>query len=83
MGLARAGGVVLEVRLQDVLAWSDNPRVDAGEMGVDLHLLRPDLKPLQVVADLSSFWQEQYWALRPELEARFPQVNWQRAKAQA
>ena len=71
----------LEVRLQDVLAWTDNPRVDEGEMGVDLHLLTPDLKPLQVVSDLKGFWEEEYPALRPKLEATFPKVDWERDKA--
>jgi ATP-dependent helicase HrpB len=68
----------LEVRLQDVMGWTGNPRVDAGEVNVDLHLLTPDLKPLQVVADLKSFWKKEYPALRPVLAATFPQVDWAR-----
>jgi ATP-dependent helicase HrpB len=58
------------------MGWTDNPRVDAGEVSVDLHLLSPDLKPLQVVADLKSFWEEDYPALRPMLEVKFPKVDW-------
>jgi ATP-dependent helicase HrpB len=79
--LPQAAPPRLEVRLQDVMAWTDNPRVDEGEMVVELHLLSPDLKPLQVVADLQSFWEEEYPALRPVLEAKFPKVTWERVKA--
>ncbi|MGV3642206.1 MAG: ATP-dependent helicase C-terminal domain-containing protein, partial [Adhaeribacter sp.] len=68
----------LEVRLQDVLAWPDNPRIDAGEMAVELQLLRPDLTPLQLVADLKGFWADTYPSLQQELERQFPKVNWNR-----
>ncbi|MGV3502971.1 MAG: ATP-dependent helicase HrpB [Adhaeribacter sp.] len=68
----------LEVRLQDVLTWPDNPRIDAGEMAVELQLLRPDGKPLQLVADLKGFWEQNYPALQPKLALQFPQVNWHR-----
>jgi ATP-dependent helicase HrpB len=66
----------MEVRLQHVLAWQESPKVDEGEMVVVLHLLTPDLKPFKVVADLKSFWQEEYPALKKELEAKFPKVDW-------
>lgn len=70
----------LEVRLQDVLEWQESPKIDEGRMAVMLHLLTPDLKPLKVVADLSSFWKEEYPSLLPVLEEKFPKVNWRKNK---
>ncbi|KAA9325637.1 ATP-dependent helicase HrpB [Adhaeribacter soli] len=67
---------ILEVRLQDILTWEENPTVDGGEMHVLLNLLTPDLKPLATVADLGSFWAEKYSDLRGELVAKFPGVAW-------
>ena len=67
---------ILEVRLQDIFGWSENPTVDNGEMHVLLHLLTPDLKPLEVVSDLGSFWRERYSVLRGELVEKFPKVGW-------
>ena len=67
---------VLEIRLQDVLAWQEHPVIDGGEMPVALHLLTPDLKPLVVVSDLAKFWQEAYPKLRADLVQKFPQVKW-------
>ncbi|KAA5548825.1 ATP-dependent helicase HrpB [Adhaeribacter rhizoryzae] len=66
----------LEIRLQDVLGWTEHPHVDAGDMPVELHLLTPDLKPLAVVIDINRFWREDYSVLRPELAAKYPKVNW-------
>jgi len=67
---------VLEIRLQDVLDWQEQPLVDEGEMPVELHLLTPDLKPLVVVSDLSKFWREVYPSLKIMLNEKFPKVNW-------
>ncbi|MFC5270020.1 ATP-dependent helicase HrpB [Adhaeribacter terreus] len=67
---------ILEVRLQDIFDWQENPKVDNGDMHVLLHLLTPDLKPLEVVSDLGSFWAERYSVLKPELVERFPKVGW-------
>lgn len=66
----------LEVRLQDVFGWSENPTVDEGNVTIALHLLTPDLQPLQTVSDLKSFWRDEYPALQPMLAKKFPKVNW-------
>jgi len=76
MYAANGAPPVLEIRLQDVLGWMQQPFVDSGEMLVELHLLTPDLKPLVVVSDLAKFWQEEYPKLRPMLVEKFPQVKW-------
>jgi ATP-dependent helicase HrpB len=66
----------LEVPVQEVLTWEENPTVDGGAVGVTLHLLRPDGQPLAVAPDLKSFWREAYRALQPELKEDFPEVGW-------
>ncbi|WP_034256923.1 ATP-dependent helicase HrpB [Adhaeribacter aquaticus] len=67
---------VLEIRLQDVLDWTEQPVIDEGEMPVELHLLTPALKPLITVTDLAKFWQEEYTGLKADLEKQFPKVKW-------
>jgi ATP-dependent helicase HrpB len=66
----------LEIRLQDVLDWSESPTVDEGDMNVELHVLTPDLKPLAVVPDLKSFWREGYLSLLPMLREKYPKIHW-------
>jgi ATP-dependent helicase HrpB len=67
----------LEVRLQDVFGWPETPTVGEGEITIVLHLLTPDLKPLQTVTDLQIFWRKEYPALQLRLTEQFPKVNWQ------
>jgi ATP-dependent helicase HrpB len=68
----------LEIRLQDVLDWKDNPRIDEGRMAVDIFALTPDLKPLMKISDLSKFWKEEFPLLYKKLLIDYPLVDWLR-----
>ncbi|SEL12401.1 ATP-dependent helicase HrpB [Parapedobacter koreensis] len=67
---------VLAVRLQEVFGLIDTPRVNDGQMPIVLHLLSPGFKPVQVTADLRSFWQTAYFEIRKELKRRYPKHAW-------
>ncbi|SFH08233.1 ATP-dependent helicase HrpB [Pontibacter chinhatensis] len=69
----------LEIRLQDVLAWEESPKVDEGEMTVELALLTPELKLITTVSDLASFWKGNYRVIKRQLEVVFPEVKWERS----
>ncbi|WP_405629174.1 ATP-dependent helicase HrpB [Streptomyces sp. NBC_01174] len=65
---------VLAVKLQELFGLSETPRV-AG-VPVLFHLLSPAGRPAAVTADLASFWQEGYKAVRAELRGRYPKHPW-------
>lgn len=67
---------VLAVRLQEVFSLLDTPRVNNGHIPIVLHLLSPGFKPVQVTADLHSFWQTTYFEVRKELKRRYPKHAW-------
>lgn len=67
---------VLSVRLQEVFGLTETPRVNDGRNGVVMHLLSPGFKPVQVTADLNSFWQTTYFEVRKELKRRYPKHAW-------
>jgi ATP-dependent helicase HrpB len=64
----------IEARIQEVFGLADSPMV-AGERAT-LALLSPAGRPLQVSADLRSFWASAYPALRTEMKARYPRHYW-------
>lgn len=66
----------LEVRLQEVFGWRQTPVVAAGRVRIILHLLGPNFRPVQVTADLSSFWANGYPEVRKELRSRYPKHSW-------
>lgn len=74
---------VLAVRLQEVFGLLDTPRINDGQTPVVMHLLSPSFKPVQVTADLRSFWQTTYFEVRKELKRRYPKHAWPEDPLQA
>ncbi|MEV8533026.1 ATP-dependent helicase HrpB [Streptomyces sp. NPDC051211] len=68
---------VLAVKLQELFGLAETPRV-GGTPGVPVlvHLLSPAGRPAAVTADLASFWQGGYRAVRAELRGRYPKHPW-------
>ncbi|WP_371615340.1 ATP-dependent RNA helicase [Streptomyces sp. NBC_00454] len=68
------GQPVLAVKLQELFGLAETPRI-AG-VPVLIHLLSPAGRPAAVTADLASFWQGGYRAVRAELRGRYPKHPW-------
>ncbi|WP_327257432.1 ATP-dependent RNA helicase [Streptomyces sp. NBC_01244] len=71
---AEHGQPVLAVKLQELFGLAETPRI-AG-VPVLVHLLSPAGRPAAVTADLASFWQGGYRAVRAELRGRYPKHPW-------
>lgn len=67
---------VLAVRLQEVFGWSVTPCIADGQVPLMLHLLSPAQRPVQVTRDLANFWRETYFAVKKELQGRYPKHYW-------
>ncbi|WP_299311823.1 ATP-dependent helicase HrpB [uncultured Halomonas sp.] len=67
---------VLAVKLQECFGWQASPRIADGREAVLLHLLSPARRPLQVTADLASFWAGGYPEVRKEMRGRYPKHPW-------
>jgi ATP-dependent helicase HrpB len=70
------GAPFLEVRLQELFGWTETPRIAGGRLAVVLHLLGPNYRPVQITADLASFWASAYFLVRKDLRARYPKHAW-------
>ena len=59
---AVGGTPVLRARLQELFGLADTPRVGVrGTTPVEVHLLSPAGRPVQVTTDLASFWAVAYF----------------------
>ncbi len=67
---------VLAVRLQEMFGCAQGPAVLDGRMPVLLHLLSPARRPVQVTADLASFWANAYRAVKADLKGQYPKHWW-------
>jgi ATP-dependent helicase HrpB len=67
---------VIAVRIQEVFGLTVTPRVAGGRVAVLMHLLSPSQRPVQITADLESFWNTGYTLVRKELRGRYPKHAW-------
>ncbi|MBE0500519.1 MAG: ATP-dependent helicase HrpB [Desulfuromonadales bacterium] len=67
---------VLAVKLQELFGLVDSPRIAKGRVPVLIHLLSPAGRPLQVTADLKSFWTNIYPEVKKEMKGRYPKHPW-------
>jgi ATP-dependent helicase HrpB len=67
---------VMAVRLQEVFGLADTPQINGEKTGLVLHLLSPGFKPVQITADLRSFWNNTYFEVKKELKRRYPKHSW-------
>lgn len=66
----------IEVRIQELFGWTQTPRIAAGRVPLQLHLLGPNHRPQQITDDLENFWKETYTVVRKELRRRYPKHHW-------
>lgn len=66
----------VEVRIQEVFGWLESPKLAKGAVPIQLHLLGPNYRPVQVTSDLASFWKNGYPEVRKELRTRYPKHSW-------
>ncbi|QIB67503.1 ATP-dependent helicase HrpB [Kineobactrum salinum] len=74
---------VLAVKLQEMFGCVRTPTVAAGRQSLQLQLLSPARRPLQVTQDLSSFWRDVYPQVRKEMKGRYPKHPWPEDPLQA
>jgi ATP-dependent helicase HrpB len=66
----------IEVRIQEIFGWTTSPKLALGKIPLQIHLLSPGFKPVQVTSDLESFWRGTYQEIRKELRIRYPKHSW-------
>lgn len=67
---------VLAVRLQEMFACAETPRIGGGKVALLLHLLSPARRPVQVTRDLASFWANAYRQVKADLKGQYPKHWW-------
>ena len=73
---------MLRARLQELFGMKEGPfvGVTAGanrwRVPVEVHLLSPASRPVQVTTDLASFWANAYHDVAKEMRGRYPKHFW-------
>ncbi|GLS92636.1 ATP-dependent helicase HrpB [Psychromonas marina] len=67
---------VLSVRLQELFGQQQTPCIFEGRIKLQLALLSPARRPLQLTQDLTTFWQGAYEDVKKEMRGRYPKHYW-------
>jgi ATP-dependent helicase HrpB len=67
---------VLAARIQDLYGVEGSLKICRGRITVQLQVLAPNHRPVQITQDLSTFWKESYPKLKQELQRRYPKHEW-------
>jgi ATP-dependent helicase HrpB len=66
----------IALRVQELYDVTQTPKIAMGRVPVQVHILTPGMKPVQVTQDLGSFWREHYPRIKSELQRRYPKHEW-------
>lgn len=66
----------IESYLQDFIGMEDGPCICEGRLALNLHLLAPNKRPVQITTDLKSFWKNIYPEIRNQLARKYPRREW-------
>lgn len=64
------------VRIQELYDVTGTPKIAMGRVPVLLHILAPNMRPVQITQDLAGFWREHYPRVKSELQRKYPKHAW-------
>lgn len=66
----------LRVRPQELFGLDEHPSILSGKLALDIELLSPAGRPIQITSDLPGFWRGSWRDVRADLRGRYPKHNW-------
>lgn len=67
---------VLAVKIQEIFGLNITPKILNNKILLQIHLLTPALRPIQITYDLESFWANSYSEVRKELRGKYKKHYW-------
>ena len=66
----------LHVKIQEMFGLEETPRILNNTIALQIQLLSPAMRPIQITYDLSSFWKNSYAEVRKELRGKYKRHYW-------
>ena len=66
----------MSVKIQEMFGLEETPKVLNATIALQIHLLSPAMRPIQITYDLSSFWKNSYEEVRKELRGKYKRHYW-------
>lgn len=66
----------LSIRIQEIFGVYETPKVLNNKLALQIELLTPAQRPIQITYDLKSFWENSYDEVRKELRGKYKKHYW-------
>lgn len=66
----------ISVKIQEVFGLYETPKVLNNTLALQIHLLTPAMRPIQITYDLKSFWENSYSEVRKEIRGKYKRHYW-------
>jgi ATP-dependent helicase HrpB len=66
----------VSLRIQELFDVKEVPKIAMGRVTVLLHILAPNMRPVQITQDLAGFWRDHYPRVKSELQRKYPKHKW-------
>ncbi len=66
----------LSVKIQEIFGLHETPKILNATVPLQIHLLSPAMRPIQITYDLESFWKSSYEEVRKELRGKYKRHYW-------
>ncbi|MCX8155756.1 MAG: ATP-dependent helicase HrpB [Verrucomicrobiae bacterium] len=66
----------IAARIQELFGLDKTPRIALGKVTLTVHILAPNMRPVQITQDLAGFWREHYPRIKQELQRKYPKHEW-------
>jgi ATP-dependent helicase HrpB len=70
------GNPYIALRIQELYDVSTTPQIALRRVPVVVHILAPNMRPVQITQDLAGFWREHYPRVKQELQRKYPKHQW-------
>jgi ATP-dependent helicase HrpB len=66
----------ISVKIQELFGMIETPKILNNTIPLQIHLLSPAMRPIQITYDLKSFWDSGYDEVRKELRGKYKKHYW-------
>jgi len=70
------GTAYIALRIQELYGVTQTPRIAMNRVPVVVHVLAPNMRPVQITQDLAGFWRDHYPRVKQELQRKYPKHEW-------
>ena len=67
---------ILSVKIQEMFGLHETPKILNNSIPLQIHLLSPAKRPIQITYDLKSFWENSYTEVKKELFVKYKRHYW-------